>query len=96
MRYFICPQNLFFLILITYICLSIISCTKKAEWIILFDGTSTDTWRGFQRLDFPVDGWKIENGSLKTIVGGDQCDIIYSLRVRISLLMSFLLMLESN
>ncbi len=53
-----------------------IFCEKEAEWIILFDGTSTDTWRGFQRQDFPVDGWKIENGSLKTIVGGDQCDII--------------------
>ena len=56
-------------------CLSILSCSKN-EWTVLFDGTSTDAWRGYQRQDFPVDGWKIEAGALKTIVGGDQCDII--------------------
>jgi hypothetical protein len=56
-------------------CCSILTCSKN-KWIVLFDGTSTDAWRGYQRQDFPSDGWKIENGSLKTIVGGDQCDII--------------------
>ncbi len=52
------------------------ACEKKSDWIVLFDGTSTDAWRGFQRADFPTGGWQIENGSLKTIVGGDVCDII--------------------
>ena len=56
-------------------CCSILTCSKN-EWAVLFDGTATDAWRGFQRQDFPTDGWQIENGSLKTIVGGDRCDII--------------------
>ncbi|UCE05849.1 MAG: DUF1080 domain-containing protein [bacterium] len=68
--------NLLSLILITLWYFIFFFCEKEAEWIVLFDGTSTDAWRGFQRQDFPVDGWKIENGSLKTIVGGDKCDII--------------------
>ena len=70
--------NFKFLIVVLFLfcCISLLTCTKQADWIVLFDGTSTDAWRGFQRQDFPVDGWKIENGSLKTIVGGDQCDII--------------------
>ena len=70
--------NYLALILLSALILSsILSCSKQQdEWIVLFDGTSTDAWRGFQRQDFPVDGWKIEDGALKTIVGGDQCDII--------------------
>jgi len=57
-------------------CSSFFTCSKKSEWIILFDGGSTDAWRGFHREDFPPQGWLIENGALKTIVGGDRCDII--------------------
>ena len=69
-------QQKYFRYLISMLfCFSILTCSKN-EWTVLFDGTTTDTWRGFQRQDFPVDGWKIENGALKAIVGGDQCDII--------------------
>ena len=63
-------------VLILLCCILVLTCAKESDWIVLFDGTSTDSWRGFQRQDFPTDGWKIENGSLKTVVGGDQCDII--------------------
>ncbi len=56
-------------------CFFMLTCAQN-EWIILFDGTSTDAWRGFQRSDFPTGGWQVENGSLKTVVRGDQCDII--------------------
>jgi hypothetical protein len=56
---------------------SILSCSKQQdEWIVLFDGSSTDAWRCYLRDDFPSGGWAIEDGALKTIVGGDQCDII--------------------
>ncbi|MDZ7331498.1 MAG: DUF1080 domain-containing protein [candidate division KSB1 bacterium] len=55
---------------------ALLGCAKKSEWIVLFNGSSTGAWRGFQRQDFPSGGWVIENGSLKTVVGGDQCDII--------------------
>jgi len=43
---------------------------------VLFDGTSTDAWRGFKRDAFPTKGWVVENGALKTEVGGDQVDIV--------------------
>lgn len=37
-------------------------------WQLLFDGTSTDAWRGYAREDFPSDSWKVEDGAL-TVVG---------------------------
>jgi hypothetical protein len=42
----------------------------------LFDGKSTDAWRGFKRETFPAKGWVVENGALKTVVGGDRVDLI--------------------
>jgi hypothetical protein len=44
--------------------------TKKSNWIVLFDGKSTDAWRAFNGDTFPEKSWKVENGSLATIVGG--------------------------
>lgn len=35
-----------------------------AGWELLFDGTSTDGWRGYGRDDFPAGGWTVENGEL--------------------------------
>jgi len=45
-------------------------------WKVLFDGKSTDAWRGFRRDTFPSKGWVVEDGALKTILGGDRCDLI--------------------
>jgi len=40
-------------------------------WILLFDGETSDGWRGYNRADFP-DGWKVEDGTLYcTCDGGD-------------------------
>jgi hypothetical protein len=36
----------------------------EAGWIVLFDGTSTDAWRGYNRDSFPESGWVIEGGTL--------------------------------
>jgi hypothetical protein len=49
---------------------------KKGKWKVLFDGTSTAAWRGYQQETFPDKVWKIENGTLRTIVGGESRDII--------------------
>ena len=38
---------------------------KAAGWRLLFDGRSTDGWRGFQQEAFPKQGWVIEDGCLK-------------------------------
>lgn len=36
-----------------------------ANWQVLFDGTSTNAFRGWDSDHFPSKGWTIENGSLK-------------------------------
>ena len=52
-------------------------CSDKTQnWVILFDGGSVDQWRGYKQDNFPKDGWAVENGALKTIVGGNRVDII--------------------
>ena len=37
--------------------------TTDSAWQALFDGTSTEAWRGYQMAGFPA-GWQIENGTL--------------------------------
>lgn len=37
---------------------------KKEGWMLLFDGKSTDQWRGYGKQEFPK-GWIIEDGALK-------------------------------
>ncbi len=44
-------------------------------WVLLFDGESTNGWRGYNRDSFPDNGWVIEDQSLKVTGGGG--DIIY-------------------
>ncbi len=36
----------------------------QEEWIVLFDGSSTEGWRGYNRTDMPA-AWSIEDGALK-------------------------------
>ena len=52
-------------------------------WILMFDGETSEGWRGYGREDFPG-GWNIEDGSLHMIGSGrgeagseDGGDIIY-------------------
>ena len=35
-------------------------------WITLFNGKSTDAWRGYKQADFPRESWVIEQDTLKT------------------------------
>lgn len=50
---------------------------EKAEgWKLLFDGKSTDAWRGFKRGTFPEKGWEISDGTLHVIHGGGGGDIM--------------------
>ncbi|MFP4105036.1 MAG: DUF1080 domain-containing protein [Phycisphaerae bacterium] len=36
---------------------------RESGWELLFDGESTDKWRGFQKDEFP-DGWQVVDGTL--------------------------------
>jgi hypothetical protein len=42
---------------------------KAAGWKLLFDGKTTQGWRGFRRDQFPTAGWAIENGTIKHLSG---------------------------
>lgn len=37
---------------------------EAAGWELLFDGASTEGWRGYGRDDFPSGGWTVEGGEL--------------------------------
>jgi hypothetical protein len=42
----------------------------KDGWKLLWDGKTTNGWRGAKRSDFPSNGWTIENGILKVQKSG--------------------------
>lgn len=42
---------------------------KKEGWTMLFDGTSTNKWRGYNKDSFPTKGWKIKNENLVLLPG---------------------------
>ena len=47
------------------------SAESQPAWTVLFDGTGTSAWRGYQSQDFPS-GWQIVDGALTRVDrGGD-------------------------
>ena len=58
----------------------VISCcpaiAKKGKWKVLFDGKSTDAWRGYKQDSFPDKAWKVEVGTFRSIVGGEHRDLL--------------------
>jgi hypothetical protein len=51
-------------------------------WVLLFDGESTDGWRGYNRDSFPEDGWIIEDEVLRVVADRRGGDIIYDEKFR--------------
>jgi hypothetical protein len=49
---------------------------KAAGWKLLFDGRTTEGWRGYRRQAFPEKGWVVEDGCLRTVAGAGGGDII--------------------
>jgi hypothetical protein len=55
---------------------SLSAAEKRAGWQLLFDGSTSKGWRGFNKPAFPA-GWVVEGGTLKTLgtahgdTGGD-------------------------
>ncbi len=56
---------------------------KEDGWILMFDGKTSEGWRGYNKEQFPEQGWKIENGTIQCIgsghgeAGGQGGDIIF-------------------
>lgn len=61
---------------------------KKQGWVLLFDGKTTDGWRGYDKTAFPDKGWIVENGTLHVIgssrgeAGGGGGDLLYDKKFR--------------
>ena len=49
---------------------------KEAGWIVLFDGTSTEHFRGYRQEGFPNRGWAVIDGTLRRTAGQGGGDII--------------------
>ncbi len=68
-----------FLFLCAFLCLLALNAgtvTAKQKWQVLFNGKSTEAWRGFRRDSFPSKCWNEERGELKTIKDCDKADRI--------------------
>ena len=46
----------------------------SGAWEVLFDGSSTDKWRGYNKETFPTKGWRVENGELMVDHSGTEED----------------------
>ncbi|HKB52759.1 MAG TPA: DUF1080 domain-containing protein [Ramlibacter sp.] len=46
------------------------SAEHAAGWRLLFDGKTTDGWRGYRMDSVPV-GWRVVDGALTRVAGGD-------------------------
>src|SRR5262245_47760421 len=70
------------LLLACSLCLAAPAAGAAEPWKVLFDGGATDAFRGFRRDTFPSKAWVVEGAALKTVVGGDPCDLITRDRYR--------------
>ena len=51
-----------------------LTAAEEAEgWLLLFDGETTDGWRGYNKDEFPARGWEVRDGTLMT-VPSDEAD----------------------
>ncbi len=47
---------------------------REAGWQLLFDGETTDGWRGYNAEHFPERGWEVRDGSLVVVKSGTEED----------------------
>ncbi|MEN3340457.1 MAG: hypothetical protein V7647_4133 [Acidobacteriota bacterium] len=43
-----------------------------AGWKLLFDGKTTNGWRGYHATTFPAKGWAVEDGAIKRVGKGEK------------------------
>lgn len=77
------PYPLMFLALMVAGSMVLINCKSKVSennqltqaeidegWGLLFDGETTDGWRGYNQESFPDSGWVVEDGTLHCLYSG--------------------------
>ncbi len=47
-----------------------------ADWVVLFDGTSLDNFRGYRKGEMPDAGWELVDGTLHHKAGGGGGDLV--------------------
>jgi hypothetical protein len=68
-----------FLFLCAFLCLLAFNAgtvRAQSKWQVLFNGNSTDAWRGYRRESFPTKCWGVERNELKTIKDCEKADRI--------------------
>ena len=60
---------------------------KKEGWVLMFDGKTSEGWRGYNKEAFPEKGWAIEDGTLHVIgsnkgEAGGGGDLLYDKKFR--------------
>lgn len=55
---------------------SLTDAEKQAGWKLLFDGVTTDGWRGLGMDGFPTDAWEVRSGCLHCFGGKKTNDLI--------------------
>ena len=49
---------------------------QEAGWTMLFDGQTTNGWRGYNQETFPDQGWEVQDSNLVLLASGGGGDII--------------------
>lgn len=49
---------------------SLTSKEKKQGWTLLFDGKTTNNWKGYGLSTFPANGWEVADGTLHCVGSG--------------------------
>ena len=62
--------------LVSLVFLTAICHAQSSNWITLFDGSSTDKFRGYNMQTFPDQAWKVEDGALVTQTGVPNIDLV--------------------
>ena len=55
---------------------SLTEAEKLAGWQLLFDGSTSTGWEGFQNTPFPATSWAIEDGAIRTLADNSGGDIV--------------------
>ncbi|MEP7372694.1 MAG: DUF1080 domain-containing protein [Chitinophagaceae bacterium] len=68
-------KNGIFFCIVSFLFLTSVGQAQGKKWTILFDGSSTDKFRGYNMQTFP-DSWKVEDGALVTLTDVPNVDLV--------------------